>query len=222
MLKKTMKYQGKKVRVPKEQGLNDYAEIFSRKLTAVVQSQGWSQEEFGKRLGTTQAMAGRYMHGKANPTFDSLARIELATQVPAYKFFENDNSVPTPMVTSLSDEVKVAVQNANAENLALLKTIATNLEPAIKALQQGDESLPVNVQKVSRGRLRDFTDQFTDDSMTGYIYEMMGNKEPLEKIRIEFVRELAVNLLAEGGETAKEFRAVITELLDKESEMNRE
>lgn len=199
--------------------LKDYAAIFSKRLTAVVNEHGWSQEEFGRRLGTTQAMAGRYMHGKANPTFENLARIEVATQVPVSKFFENDEPVPRPTVTNLSDDVRIAVANATAENNQLLKTIMHNLEPAIAALNAGKDKLPVTAQTVSRGKLRDFVDQFTDDSMTGYIYELMNQKASSERIRIEFVRELVVNVLAEGGKTAKELRSVLLELLEKEASL---
>lgn len=203
-----------------EEGLKDYMTIFSSRLTEAVKARGWSQVEFGKRVNTTQAMAGRYLHGQANPTLDLLARIERATQIPVPKFFEDGEPLPLPdpnlPMATITSKSKMA-----AETLALLKTISTNLEPAIAALKAGNESLPTDLKKVSRGKLRNFVDAFTDDSMTGYVYELMSANASPEKIRIEFVRELAVNLLAEGGDTAKEFREVITELLEKEAEMNR-
>lgn len=217
MPKKTSKNQAKADKKVPNSGeiLKDYARIFSERLSAVVAQQGWSQEEFGRRLGTSQVMAGRYLHGKANPTFENLARMEAATQVPVSKFFENDEPLPKPVATNLAEEVKIAVSNATAENTALLKTIANNLEPAIASLDKGD--LPITAQTVSRGKLRDFVDQFTDESMTGYLYELMNKKAPLDEIRIEFVRELTVNLLSDGGDTAKELRRMLTELLKKEA-----
>lgn len=224
MPKKTSKKPNKtdkKVQIEPLQGLKDYGSIFSARLTSVVQSQGWSQEEFGRRLGVSQVMAGRYLHGKANPTFENLARMEAATQVPVAKFFENDEPIPKPISTNITEEVRMAVGNATAENTALLKTIANSLNPAISALNDSNEKLPINIQTVSRGKLRDFVDRFVDDSMTGYVYELIGKKASDESIKIELVRELAVNLLADGGDTAKELRSVLTDLLDKEEKLKR-
>lgn len=203
----------------KTEDIRDYIKIFSARLNEVVTNQlRWSQGEFGRKLGITQASAGRYLNGSVSPGWKLFGKIEQVTRVPLWEFFKADGSLPKPQ--GLRDDLRDAVTEGSAENLALLKTIAGHLDPALKTMDDSGQ-LAAKVTVASRGKLRDFVDRFTDESMTGYIYELMSENASEETKRIELVRELTVNLLAEGGKTAKETRKMLTELLEKEKSIKK-
>lgn len=201
----------------KDKNIKDYAAIFSERLTAVVSKLRWNQTEFGRRLGLSQVMAGRLLAGKTNPTFETLARIEAATRVPVATFFDNEAPLPKPLIESnLPEDVRTAIQEAGAENAELLKQIQGQLGPVLAKLRGDDESVSTTVKAAPRDKFTSFVNELLHANLTANFYRLIDEGAPKETLRTEFLRELVVGLLSEGGKQAKQARKILTELLEIE------
>jgi transcriptional regulator with XRE-family HTH domain len=201
----------------------DYAKIFSERLSAVVEKLGWSQTEFGRRMGLTQAMAGRYMGGKANPTFETLAKIEAATRVPVAKFFENNQPLPKPLIESnLSEDVRAAIEDATSDSSKLLHAIAAKLGPVLEKLAPEGTSQSTEVKAAPKDKFTRFINKFLRDvGLTGNFYRLLDEDAAEEVLRLELLREITVTVLSEGGNQAKKARQMLNELLAQEKNAKR-
>lgn len=199
----------------KDSKTKDYIKIFSERLSAVVTGKlGWSQGEFGRRLEVTQATAGRYLSGKVSPGFDMLGKIEDVTRVPIAQYFESGAPLPKPQ--DLSDDVRAAIEEASAGNAELLKQIQGQLGPVLAKLTGEDESVSTTVKAAPRDKFTSFVNELLHANLTANFYRLIDEGAPTETLRTEFLRELVVGLLAEGGKQAKQTRKVLAELLELE------
>jgi len=187
----------------KKQGVR---EIFTRNLNLAVEKMGWSQSEFGRRLKlkSEQMGARRYLKGEVNITFDGFDRIEEALKIPIAKLFERDGSA---FATNLE----------TTNTLRAAQEMIKKITPVLSKLNP--EGLTEEFSPAPKEKFADFINRFHQGrGVTAHFFALLEKEAPPEELNVEYLREVAVTVLSEGGTQAKRARKVLAEMLTRDDE----
>lgn len=189
----------------KKQGVR---EIFTKNLNLAVEKMGWSQSEFGRRLKlkSEQMGARRYLKGEVNITFDGFDRIEEALQMPIAKLFERDGAA-------------FASQFETTNTLRAAQEMIKKITPVLSKLNPEGLTDGMSIVQAPKEKFAEFINQFHKGrGLTAHFFELLDKDTPPETLNVEYLREVAVTVLAEGGFQAKKAKKVLLEILTKDDE----